>query len=107
MDLGTSCRPWPLECVCWAWCCGSAGPVSPLFFSFVCPPDSFLVSFVLPLGLVFVVFFGLFKPIVSAGMGGRRWCIRGYPEAALPLFILWRISFIVLFFLLLQLGAGS
>ena len=59
MDLGTSCQPWPLEGVCWAYCWGFASPVSPLFVSFVSPPVSFLVSSVLPLSFSFVVSLGL------------------------------------------------
>ena len=49
----------------------------------------FLVSFVLPLGFSFVVSLGIFMPVGSAGIGGHRWWIRGYPEAALPLSMLW------------------
>ena len=52
-------------------------------------------------------FLGIFMPVGSAGMGGRRWWIRGYLEAALPLSILWEIFFVVLFFLLFQLATRS
>ena len=69
MDLGTSCRPWPLECVC------GLVVVDPtvllLSFPFVCVcVGGFLVSFVLPLGVGFVISLGLFKPVGSAGMRG-------------------------------------
>ena len=47
--------------MCWACCCGSAGPVFPLF-CFVC---------LLVFG--FVVSLSLFVPAGSAGMGGHRW----------------------------------
>ena len=76
------------------------------FISFVRPPGGFLVSVVLPLGFGFVVSLGLSRPVGSAGVGGHRWWIRGYPEAASPLSMLWRIFFVVLFFLLLQLATG-
>ena len=52
------------------------------FFSFVCV-GRFLVSFVLPLSFGFVVSLSIFMPVGSAGVGGRRWWIREYPELAL------------------------
>ena len=69
MDLGTSCRPWPSECVLGLllWIRRSFSFVSPLF---VCVSGGFLVSFVLPLGFGFVVCLGLFRPVGSAGVGG-------------------------------------
>ena len=88
-------------------CYGSTGPVFPLFVFFVRPPVGFLVSFVLPLSFGSVISLYIFMAIGSAGMGEHRWWIRGYPEAALPLSILWSIFFVVLFILLLQLAAGS
>ena len=106
MDLGTSCRPWPLECVCWACCYGSTGS-SPLFVSFVCPTGSFFVSFILPLSFGFVISLGIYIPVGSAGIGGHCWWIRDYHEVALPLSMLWWIFFVVFFFLLLQLATGS
>ena len=94
-------------CVCWAYCCGSADPVFLCFVSFVRPPSGFLVSFVLPLGFGFAVSLCLFKPIGSAGMGWRHCWIRGYPEVALSVSMLWRIFFVVLSFLLLRVMARS
>ena len=88
-------------------CGGSAGPVFPSFVSFVHPPGGFLFPFVLPLGFSFVLSLDIFIPVGSAGMGGHRWWIRGYPKAALLLSMLWRIFFVVLFFLLLQLATES
>ena len=79
MDLGTSCRPWPLQYECWAFVVDP--PVLLLcLVSFVRPSSSFLVSFVLPLGFGFVISFGLFLcPLGLLAWGGITSWIRGYP----------------------------
>ena len=106
MDLGTSCWPWPLECVL-GLCCGSAGPIFPLFCLLCSPSWRFPCFFCFAPWFWFVLSLDLFRPVGSAGVGGRRWWIRGYPEAALPLSMLRKIFFVVLFFLLLKLATGS
>ena len=85
MDLGTSCWPCPLECMCWAFV------EDPPVLFFLCLLAAFCVlavSFVcicLPLGFGFVISLGLSRPVGSAGVEGHRWWA-GVEEDVLCLF---------------------
>ena len=88
-------------------CSGGRCPLFPLFVAFVVYGSSGVSLF----SLCFCPFFrfcpfvGLLKPLGSFGVGGHHWGGRPMP-GGFRLVMLGRISFVFLFFLLLQLATG-